>query len=584
LAAALAVVGTMPSLAAEADPADPADPVDLSLVTEADSAEADSAEADSAEAIDVETITLDATEAIATQDVGETPVTTDRAGQTHSLTVTTDDPNESWYAENDSSDWLAMSYNSGVGTAIFPVRSLINTSGATRVGTITVYFSGVAAWRFVFTQAPQLATYVYWFPTRSAEIRTENWDIGYYDWTATSDVPWVTVSPSSAYGPVYFQVSIARNDGHPRVGHVDLTLNGGLWRRFFINQDGPGWDPVVFGNVTVTGTGVVGQTLTATVAGEPDPWHAEYAYQWFRGTSTISGATDATYQLQAADAGKDIVVKVTASAEGADSAVKYSNHIQVLGINKAVIEGTAEVGETLSLDLAYLPASVTPSIQWFRNTSPIAGANGLTYTLAAADAAQDISVKISAAVAGFPAVVKYSNHLRVSGIIGVNVTGTPAVGNALGSSITYYRATSSGVLHYQWYRGTTAISGATRGLYTLVAADAGRDLVLKVWMTEGSYTSPVKYSNHVELLGITQAVLSGQPTVGSTLTLAVAYLPANASLTYVWYRGTSVISGASGTSYRLTQADKGQDIVVKVTASQGNLTPQVKYSNHIVVP
>lgn len=69
-------------------------------------------------------------------------------------------------------------------------------------------------------------------------------------------------------------------------------------------------------NVTapsVTGTAVVGETLTTTDGtwtGTPEP---TFSYQWYRGATLISGATNNTYTLVSADAGQNIKCTVTAT-------------------------------------------------------------------------------------------------------------------------------------------------------------------------------------------------------------------------------------------------------------------------------
>ena len=64
------------------------------------------------------------------------------------------------------------------------------------------------------------------------------------------------------------------------------------------------------GSVTISGTPTVGETLKATYSGGNA---TEISYQWYRGNDAISGATAQTYTLTAADAGKSLSVRVTAS-------------------------------------------------------------------------------------------------------------------------------------------------------------------------------------------------------------------------------------------------------------------------------
>ena len=70
---------------------------------------------------------------------------------------------------------------------------------------------------------------------------------------------------------------------------------------------------VISGTVSIDGQAVYGQTLTANVSGiTPEAAQADLTYQWKAGNVEISGATDSTYQLTAAEVGKAISVTVTA--------------------------------------------------------------------------------------------------------------------------------------------------------------------------------------------------------------------------------------------------------------------------------
>lgn len=69
---------------------------------------------------------------------------------------------------------------------------------------------------------------------------------------------------------------------------------------------------------TISGTRKVGSTLTAKAGSNwaPTTTGTTYKYAWYRGTTTISGATAKTYKQVAADAGAVVRVKVTAVRYG----------------------------------------------------------------------------------------------------------------------------------------------------------------------------------------------------------------------------------------------------------------------------
>ena len=69
------------------------------------------------------------------------------------------------------------------------------------------------------------------------------------------------------------------------------------------------------GKPTISGTPQVNQTLTADISSIMDadglPAAGQFSYQWISDDTDIDGATDSTYTLVEADAGKTITVRVS---------------------------------------------------------------------------------------------------------------------------------------------------------------------------------------------------------------------------------------------------------------------------------
>ena len=63
--------------------------------------------------------------------------------------------------------------------------------------------------------------------------------------------------------------------------------------------------------------------------------------------------------------------------------------------------------------------------------------------------------------------------------------------------------------------------------------------------------------------------ISGDTTVGSTLTATTSNLQADAKPSYQWYRDGSAIPGATSGAYTTVEADAGHEIICKVTDSSG---------------
>ena len=116
------------------------------------------------------------------------------------------------------------------------------------------------------------------------------------------------------------------------------------------------------GAPTISGTAQVGETLTANTSGVVDAdglSNVQYEYQWLADDSDISGATNSTYTLAAADEGKAIKVEVTFTDDAgndesltsaATDAVAAAPTPNNPATGAPTISGTAQVGETLTAD------------------------------------------------------------------------------------------------------------------------------------------------------------------------------------------------------------------------------------------
>lgn len=164
---------------------------------------------------------------------------------------------------------------------------------------------------------------------------------------------------------------------------------------------------------TISGTAKVGQTLSAAT-GTWGPAPVTLAYQWLRAGVAITGATKATYVLQAADVGKAMSVKVTGKKTGyttvsKTSAVTAKVANGTLTSPTPTIKGTAKVGKTLTVTTGtWGPQPVTLKYQWFRSGTAIAKATSATYKLVSKDKGKVITVKVTGSKSGFTTVTKAS--------------------------------------------------------------------------------------------------------------------------------------------------------------------------------
>ena len=179
------------------------------------------------------------------------------------------------------------------------------------------------------------------------------------------------------------------------------------------------------------------------------------------------------------------------------------------------INGTAQVGETLTASTSGISdtdglANATFTYQWLADDSEISGATGSSYTMVAADAGKAIKVTVSftddagnaetltsaattavALTGGSTNSLERSNQEDVqenSSATGApTINGTAQVGETLTvstSGISDADGLANASFTYQWLADDADINGATTSSYTVVAADAGKTIKVRVSFTD----------------------------------------------------------------------------------------------------
>ena len=256
------------------------------------------------------------------------------------------------------------------------------------------------------------------------------------------------------------------------------------------------------------------------------------------------------------------------------------------------------MGETLTADTSGISdadglTSVSYSYQWIRNDgnsdSAISGATASAYTLADADESKAIKVKVSftddasneetLTSAATDAVAAKPN----SPVTGApTISGTAQVGETLTADTTGI-ADADGLekvtLSYQWLADDTATQGATGSTYTILEADEGKAIKVRVSFTDdggndetltSEATDPVAAVTQPNSPATGAPTISGTAQVGETLTADTSGIADedgldNAAFSYQWLAGDSDISGATGRTYTLADADEGKTVKVRVS-------------------
>jgi Ca2+-binding RTX toxin-like protein len=153
----------------------------------------------------------------------------------------------------------------------------------------------------------------------------------------------------------------------------------------------------------------------------------------------------------------------------------------------------------------------------------------------------------------------------------VTITGTPTQNQVLTASNNLADADGLGAISYTWLRDGTAINAATQSTYTLTQADVGKKLSVKASYTDllgafenvvSSSVIPVGLVNHLPTGSVT---ITGTAFKGQILTVSNNLVDTDGlgTISYTWLDNGVVIPNATQSTYKLTQADTGQNISVK---------------------
>ena len=167
------------------------------------------------------------------------------------------------------------------------------------------------------------------------------------------------------------------------------------------------------GAPTISGTARAGQTLTASMSGIVDADGLDdvsYSYQWIRSDGTtdsdIPDATASTYELEDADQGKTVKVRVSFEDDGnTESLTSAATDTVAARPNSPAtgapsISGTARAGETLNASTSGIADDdglddVSYSYQWLADDAAISGATSSSYTLTNDEVGKAIKVRVS---------------------------------------------------------------------------------------------------------------------------------------------------------------------------------------------
>ena len=169
------------------------------------------------------------------------------------------------------------------------------------------------------------------------------------------------------------------------------------------------------------------------------------------------------------------------------------------------------------------------------------------------------------------------------------ITGTAQVGQTLTagtSGISDAEGLTNVAYTYQWLADDTDITGATASTYALTEAEEGKAIKVRVSFNDDEGNDEARTSAAtvaVAAAPATNTPATGDPTitgtaqVGQTLTAGTSAISdaeglTNVAYTYQWLADDAEITGATASTYALTETEEGKTIKVKVSFSddEGN--------------
>ncbi|MDI1258675.1 DUF4347 domain-containing protein [Aquabacterium sp.] len=329
------------------------------------------------------------------------------------------------------------------------------------------------------------------------------------------------------------------------------------------------------GSVTIAGTVMQGNTLTASNSIADADGLGAITYHWLR-DGVDTGSTGATYALTEDDVGATMSVQATyTDGHGANEVVTSAATAAVLDMNDlptgtVTVTGAATQGQTLTAsdNLADADGLGTITYHWYRGGVDT-GSTGATYVLGQADVGAVIT-----AVATYTdghGTAESVTSLATSAVANVNdvptgsvtISGTATQGQTLTASNNLVDIDGLGTITYQWYRGGVD-TGSTGTTYVLSESDVGAGITAVATYTDGHGTAEsVTSAATAAVANVNDAptgsvTISGTATQGQTLTASnnLADIDGLGVITYHWYRG-GVDTGSTGATYVLSESDVG---------------------------
>ena len=367
------------------------------------------------------------------------------------------------------------------------------------------------------------------------------------------------------------------------------------------------WAAVVRGSLAVTKAPAIsrsGDVFTVTSGTYSQPFAVTYA--WHSGSDLVD--SDASYTLDGADAGKFVGVTVTAEAAGYEPVVTVITAQKGAAptVGTPVVIGDRTFGGSMTVgnpfvysDIVYVPKL---GYQWYAGGKAITGATKQSLATSTALLNKQITVKVTSLEPGYatasyttPAsTIQLANAPAPTSAPSFTVTGGVLRPGAKASLNPLGWTVPKVTVSYKWQTRVdggawVTVPKATKSSYTVVAADAGKDLRLVISATKPGYdfaviegagesvyfTAPLAFT--------TTPVVSGSGAVGTTLTSTAGALSVSgAKFSYQWFREGVALPAATTSTLVVQEPFVGNELTVTVTATKAGYAP-ISFTPNMVV-